>query len=159
MSAASRAESEPRSDRFRTAARAYFVYGAVYWIGGAYLAWQGIGVRAERSIVWVGVAWIIIGLILVFLIPFLLRRPRRWFERWVLSRRDFARIITLFMAVRAWEVLRVALRRETATVPAPWGGVITFRAGAAVFFVVTVMALVLVARAAWAETAADGEAA
>ena len=71
---------------------------------------------------------------------------------------DFARIITLFMAVRAWEVLRVALRPETATVPAPWGGVITFRAGAAVFFVVTVMALALVARAAWAETAADGEA-
>jgi hypothetical protein len=34
-------------------------------------------------------------------------------------------------------------------VPAPWGGEISFRAGAAVFLVVTVVALVLVARAAW----------
>jgi hypothetical protein len=55
--------------------------------------------------------------------------------------------------VRAWHVLRVAIRPETATVAAPWGGEITFRAGAIVFFLVTVGALALIARAAWAQAA------
>jgi hypothetical protein len=54
------------------------------------------------------------------------------------------------MAWRALEVLRVALRSATAAVPAPWNGEIPFRAGAAVFFLVTIAALALVARAAWA---------
>ena len=34
-------------DRFRDAARAYFVYGVIYWVGGVWLAFQGIGVRGE----------------------------------------------------------------------------------------------------------------
>jgi hypothetical protein len=93
--------------------------------------------------------WIILGLVFVLAIPYLLRRPRPWFEHWVLSRRDFARILTVLMAVRAWYVLRVALRPETASVAAPWGGEIPFRAGAAVFFLVTVVALLFVAVAAW----------
>jgi len=134
-------------DRFRDAARAYLVYGIVYWIGGVYLALNGVGVRGTMETA--GVSWIILGLLLVVAIPYLLRRPRRWFERWVLGRRDFARILTLLMAIRAWHVLRVVLRPETASVPAPWGGEITFRAGAAVFFLVTVVALLFVAVAAW----------
>ncbi|HEV8584315.1 MAG TPA: hypothetical protein VGT02_05045, partial [Methylomirabilota bacterium] len=85
----------------------------------------------------------------VIVIPYLLRRRRAWFERWVLSRRDFARILTVLMAFRAWHVLRVVLRPETASVAAPWGGEITFRAGAAVFFLVTVVALLFVGVAAW----------
>ena len=134
-------------DRFRDAARAYLGYGIVYWVGGVYLAFHGVGVRGEMASASVG--WIVLGLVFVIAIPYLLRRPRAWFERWVLGRRDFARILTLFMAIRAWHVLRVALRPETATVAAPWGGDITFRAGAAVFFLVTVVALLFVAVAAW----------
>jgi hypothetical protein len=136
-------------DRFRAAARAYFVYGVVYWIGGVYLAWHGVGVRAGPSVAWRGVAWILVGLVLVVLVPFLLRRRRTWFERWILSRRDFARILALFMALRAFEVARIALRSGGASVPAPWSGVISFRGGAALFFVVTVTALVFVVLAAW----------
>jgi len=139
-------------DRFQVASRAYLAYGVVYWIGGAYLATQGVGVRGERMMQ-PGVAWIVVGLALVVAIPYLLVRPRAWFERWVLSRRDFARVLTAFMAVRAWHVLRVAIRPESATIAAPWGGEITFRAGAIVFFIVTVAALTLIARAAWAEEA------
>ena len=133
--------------KFRAAALAYLVYGVVYWIGGAYLALQGIGVRGAtaRS----GVVWIAVGLVLAVGIPWLLWTRPAWFERWILSRRDFARILTALMAFRAWHVLRVALRPETASVPAPWGGEITFRLGAAVFFVVTVAALAFVAGAAW----------
>ena len=81
--------------------------------------------------------------------PYLFRKPRVWFERWILSRRDFARLVAVFMALRALAVLRVVLRPQTATVAAPWGGDITYRAGAGVFFVVTVVALFFVARAAW----------
>jgi hypothetical protein len=139
-------------DRFQVASRAYLTYGVVYWIGGAYLATQGVGVRGERMMQ-PGVAWIVVGLALVAVIPYLLARRRAWFERWVLSRRDFARVLAAFMAVRAWHVLGVAIRPETATVAAPWGGEITFRAGAIVFFIVTAAALALIARAAWAEEA------
>jgi len=135
------------SDPFRDAARAYFIYGVVYWIGGVYLAFHGVGARGTRT--GAGIAWIVLGLVLVVGIPYLLRRRRAWFERWVLSRRDFARIVALLMAVRAFEVLRVAVRPVTATVPAPWGGDLTVRAGAIVFFVVTVLALGFVSRAAW----------
>jgi hypothetical protein len=134
-------------DRFRDAARAYLVYGIVYWVGGVYLALHGVGVRGEMT--GAGVGFIVLGLVFVVAIPYLLRRPRAWFERWVLGRRDFARILALFMALRAWHVLRVVLRPETASVAAPWGGEITFRAGAAVFFLVTVVALLFVAVAAW----------
>jgi len=57
-----------------------------------------------------GVVWIVLGLVLVVLIPYLLAQRRAWFERWILSRRDFARVLAAFMALRAWHVLKVALR-------------------------------------------------
>jgi hypothetical protein len=140
-------------DRFRVAARAYFAYAVVYWIGGVYLVWHGVGipgpVTPSRRAVYV-VFWALAGLVPTLVIPYLLRRPRVWFERWLLSRRDFARILALFMAWRSVEVLRVAWRPATATVAAPGGGEISFRVGAALFFLVTAAALTLVARAAWA---------
>jgi len=141
------------SDRFRAAARAYFTYAVAYWIGGVYQVWQGVGIPgpvtpAKRA----GYLafWALAGLVPMFVVPYLLRRRRVWFERWILSRRDFARVLSLFMAWRALEVLRVALRSATATVAAPWGGEISFRIGAVLFFLVTAVALALVARAAWA---------
>lgn len=137
--------------RFRDAARAYLVYGVVYWIGAAYAAFHGVGVRAEGRIDWRGMVWVILGLVFVILIPYLLRRRRSWFERWILSRRDFARIISLSMAWRAVEVGTRALRPQSASLPAPWGGEISFRLAYIVFFVVTVAALAFVARAAWSE--------
>ena len=137
--------------RFRDAARAYLVYGVVYWVGAAYAAYHGIGVRAEGRIDWRGMLWVILGLVFVIAIPYLLRRRRPWFERWILSRRDFARIISLSMAWRAVEVGTRALRPQSASVPAPWGGEVSFRLAYTVFFVVTVAALFFVARAAWSE--------
>ena len=44
----------------------------------------------------------------VIVFPWLLRRERAWFDRWILSRRDFARILTLLVALRALEVARIA---------------------------------------------------
>jgi hypothetical protein len=146
-------ERDPAGDPFRTAASAYLLYGVVYWLGGVWLAMQGVGVRGGGSVAWRGVAWILAGLVFVVLVPFLLRRRRRWFERWILSRRDFARVIAVLMAFRAVEVARVALRADGPAVAAPWGGEISFQAGAVVFFLVTVAALFFVARAAWTEPA------
>jgi hypothetical protein len=138
--------------RFRAAARAYLAYAVVYWIGGVYLVWHGVGVpgpaTAATRLAYTAF-WGVVGLVPMLLIPFLLRRRRPWFERWILARRDFARILALFMTWRAVEVLRVATRPASAAVPAPWGGEISFSVGAALFFVVTVVAAALVARAAW----------
>jgi hypothetical protein len=138
----------PRDDRFQTAARGYFVYGLVYWLGGAWLWLHDVGRDTPWSLVWIA-----LGAVLVVLVPFLLRRRRPGFERWILSRRDFARLVAIFMFLRVLAVLRVVLRSDTAVVPAPWGGLISYRAGGAVFLLVTVIALVLVARAAWATDA------
>ena len=72
----------------RTAARAYFAYAVVYWIGGMYLVWHGVGIPgpitpAKRA----GhlAFWGLIALLPTFVIPYLLRRPRAWFERSVQS--------------------------------------------------------------------------
>jgi hypothetical protein len=135
-------------DRFRVAARAYFVYGVVYLVGGSWLWLHDVGRGFAGS--W---AFILGGATLVVLIPFLLRRPRRWFERWILTRRDFARIVVLLMALRVVAVARVVVRSGTASVAAPWGGPISYRLGGVVFLVITVVALALVARAAWSEEA------
>jgi hypothetical protein len=137
-----------RPDPFRAAARAYLAYGLVYLVGGSYLVAYGVGVRGPLA----AVAWVAVGAGLVLAIPYLLAAPRGWFERWVLSRRDFARIVAVLMAVRALKVGQVAVRPETASVPLPLGGAVSFRVGAALFFVVTVVALVLVARAAWSRS-------
>jgi hypothetical protein len=139
-------------DPFRLGARAYLLYGVVYWIGGVYLAAHGVGVRGGRMMQ-SGVVWIVLGLVFVVLIPYLLAQRRAWFERWILSRRDFARVLTVLMAWRAVKVLGVVWRPETATVAAPWGGEITFRAGAGVFLIVTIAALFLIGRAAWSKEA------
>ena len=138
--------------RFRRAARTYLAYALLYEIGGVYLVAQGVGVPAgagPRGRVLYVLFWAVLGLVPLLGVPYLLRRPRAWFERWVLSRRDFARVLALFMAYRAFKVAHVALRGETAAVAAPWGGALTFRAGALVFLVVTLIALAFVARAAW----------
>jgi hypothetical protein len=139
-------------DRFRTAARTYLGYALFYEIGGVYLVSQGVGVppaAGARGRAIYALFWAVIGLVPLLGVPYLLRRPRAWFERWGLGRRDFARILAVFMAYRAFKVAHVALRGQTAVIAAPWGGEITFRAGAAVFLVVTLLALAFIVRAAW----------
>ncbi|MBM4439920.1 MAG: hypothetical protein FJ027_05845 [Candidatus Rokubacteria bacterium] len=135
--------------RFRAAAVGYLAYGLVYYVGGLYLITQGVGVMGGRrgSLTF----WAVAGLLPLLLIPFLLWARRRWFERWVVTRRDFARLVAIFLTFRALKVGETALNTDGAAVAAPWGGVLmTFQTGAALFLVVTLAALVLVARAAWA---------
>jgi len=135
--------------RFRAAARAYVVYGLVYLVGGLYLISQGIGVMGAAT----GAAttrtmlrWGLIGLIPLVAVPWLLAHRWSWLGGW-LSRRTFAWVLAVLLAVRAVKVAEAAWRSTTA-VAAPWGGEITFRVGATVFLVVTLTALGFVVRAA-----------
>jgi hypothetical protein len=137
------------SDPYRAAARAYFVYGIVYLIGGLYLVSQGVGVMGSSTggaTARTMLRWGLIGLIPLVLIPWLLSRPWSWLGGLV-SRRGFAWLVAILLAVRAYKVGQVA-RHGGASVAAPWGGEISFQTGAVVFLVVTLIALACVLRAA-----------
>jgi hypothetical protein len=144
-------------DPYRAAARAYVVYGLVYLAGGLYLLSQGVGVMGGPASGETGrtmLRWGLIGLIPLVVIPWLLSRRWSWLGGLV-SRRTFAWLIALLLALRAYKVGHVALRGG-ASVPAPWGGEVSFQAGALVFLPVTLIALAFVLRAA---AARDGVAA
>jgi hypothetical protein len=135
----------PRDERFRQAAWVYAGYGVIYWLGGLFLAAGGLGPRGtERG----GAAWFVVGALLIVVIPWLLRRERAWFERWVLSRRDFARVLTVLVALRALEVGRIAWARARDVVMVR-GLAIHLGPGALAFALVTVLTAVALARAAW----------
>ncbi len=138
--------------RCRIAARGYLVYGIVYYVGGLYLLWHGVGAMGAmegRRFSTLGF-WALAGLVPMLVIPYLIAARRGWFERWVFSRRDFTRVVALFLAFRAYKIGQVIARPHGGSVPAPWGGSITFEVGAAIFFVITLGALAVVVRAAWA---------
>ena len=137
-----------RDDRFRQAAWTYVLYGVVYWLGGLALAAAGRGPRGmERG----GVAWFVVGALFVVVFPWLLVRERAWFDRVVLSRRDFARVLALLVAFRAVEVARLALASrppDASRVPVLGVGV-PVDAGAWVFCLITVVTAAVLARAGW----------
>jgi hypothetical protein len=137
--------------RFQRAARAYLVYGIFYYVGGLYMLWHGVGVvgSMEGRRLSALAFWALAGLVPMLVIPYLIARPRAPFERWILTRRDFTRVVALFLAFRAYKVGQVITHHHGGSVPAPWGGSITFQAGAVVFTLVTLGALVFVAWAGW----------
>jgi hypothetical protein len=138
-----------REERYRQAAWAYVVYGVVYWLGGLVLATAGFGPRGmERG----GRAWFAAGALFVVVIPWLLVRERGWFARWVLSRRDFARVLTLLVVLRAVEVGRIAWRSSALTVAA-LGVEVPMSVGAWVFCLLTVVTALMLGRAAWGRDA------
>jgi hypothetical protein len=134
-----------REARYRQAAWTYVAYGVVYWLGGLALATGGLGPRGmERG----GITWFVVGALFVVAFPWLLVKERPWFDRWVLSRRDFARVLTLLVAIRAVEVARIARIPRAETVSA-LGLDVPMRAGAWVFCLLTVVTAAMLARAAW----------
>ena len=136
-----------REEKFRQAAWVYFVYGVIYWFGGLYLQMQGLGPRRYVFV------WFILGGVFVLLFPYLLGRDVPWFDRWVLSRRDFARVLTLLVFFRAFEVGRIVFRGSvTAAMPSIGGGIFPTRAGAWAFFFITLVTGMVLARAAWASS-------
>lgn len=133
-----------REEQFKQAAWTYFAYGVVYWFGGLYLKMQGLGPRRHVAF------WFIVGAAIVLVFPYLLRHEVAWFDRWVLSRRDFARVLTVLVLFRAFEVGRIALRGPASSMmPGIGGGIPGTTLGAWVFFVITLATAVMLARAAW----------
>jgi len=122
--------------KFRQAAWAYAVYGASYLGGAIYLAVMGVTPRALTSGDWI---WFALGGMILFLFPWLLWRGYKW----------FARVLVFLMAYRAWEVLKIALAPASKDVALPGGGSIPMAYGALAFFLLTVGAAAMVARAAW----------
>jgi hypothetical protein len=136
-------------DPFRAAALAYLGYGIVYLVGGLYLISQGIGVMGERTADATGstmLSWGLLGSIPLVLIPWLLWFPWSMLGGFV-SRRAFAWVVALLLAIRVYKVGEVATRGG-ASVAAPWGGEISFQFGAIIFLLVTLIALGFVLRAA-----------
>ena len=139
-----RSVSAPVDAKFRQAAWTYLVYGAIYWVTALYLQLSAFTVRGPL-LVWFG-----IGALIALGVPWLLVRRRRWFERWILSRRDFARILTVLVAVRAIAVAALALRGPGGLrMPSLGGGVPTNAWGAWVMALVAAITAVMLARAAW----------
>jgi hypothetical protein len=134
-----------RETRYRQAAWTYVAYGVVYWLGGLVLATAGLGPRGmQRG----AAAWFIVGALFVIVIPWLLLRERGWFDRWILSRRDFARVLALLVALRAVEVARIARAPRAETVSA-LGLDVSMSLAAWVFCLLTVVTAAMLARAAW----------
>lgn len=127
-------------DRFRDAARAFLLYALTDWLGGSWLTGEG-----GSS---VGPTWLAVGVVVLVAIPYMLRRRRAWFERWVLGRRDFARLLAVVMLARAAALLRLVLDPEAKAVALGWSEAIV-RAGAAGLFVLAIIAMLFVAVAAW----------
>jgi hypothetical protein len=139
------AATAAHGERYRQAAWAYIAYGVVYWLGGLALAQSGLGPRGmERG----GAAWFVVGALFVVVFPWILVAERGWITRWILSRRDFARILTLLVAIRAVEVARIARMPRAETIGV-LGLDVPVRAGAWVFCLLTIFTAVLLARAAW----------
>jgi hypothetical protein len=136
--------SEIIDARFRQAAWTYLVYGAIYWVTALYMQLRVFEVRGPL-LVWFG-----IGALIALGVPWLLIRRRRWFERWILTRRDFARILAVLVAVRAFAVAWLALRGPGGMrMPNLGGGVPTNALGAWMMALVAAATAVMLARASW----------
>src|SRR3972149_11684326 len=97
-------------EKFSQAARCYLGYGLVYWLGGAYLAAQGIG--AGR-----GLVWLALGAVFVALFPWLIARgPRGAGYLW------FVRVLSVVVLWRAIMAARGAVERRVPSGPPPRGG-------------------------------------
>ncbi len=132
-----------RERKFRQAAWTYLAYGVVYWITALYL--QLTVFPARGSMFWFGA-----GALIAVGVPWILAAPRPWFERWVLARRDVARILAVLVAVRAVFVARLALAGpESMRMPSFGGGVPPNAAGAWLMAAIAAATAVMLARAAW----------
>ena len=134
--------------RYRQAAWAYAAYGVLYWLGGLVLVAAGRGPRGlERG----GWGWFVVGALFVVIIPWLLWRERPWFDRWLVSRRDFGRLLARLVTLRAVEVARLAgaARPPEGRTVTTFGVAVPVDLAAWAFSLVTLATAVLLARAAW----------
>ena len=124
-----------RTQKYRQAAAAYFGYGLVYLLGAAHLGLTGASARASG-----GLIFYLVGAAIVVLFPWLLWKEFKW----------FARVLAVFLLYRLGGLAYVIAQDDGKTVPFFFGSEIPQLYGAVVFVIVTVVALVFVARAGFA---------
>jgi hypothetical protein len=130
--------------KFRQAAGTYLAYGIVYWVVALYLQLRVFTVRGPLLV------WFALGAAIALGVPWLLMRRRRWFERWILARRDFARIVAALVALRAIAVASIALHGPARMrMPSLGSGVPATEAGAWLMALVAAVTCLMLARAAW----------
>lgn len=135
--------SGARGDKFRQAAMTYLAYGVVYWVVALYLQLRVFEVRGPLLV------WFAIGALIALGGPWLLGRRRPWFERWIVTRRDFARVLAVLVALRTLAVAWIAWRGPSMRMPTFGGGVPPSAAGAWVMAAVAGVTAAMLARAAW----------
>jgi hypothetical protein len=138
---------------FRQAAWTYLAYGLIYWLSALYLQLRVFEVRPA-----VLLFWFVLGAVIALGVPWLLIRRRPWFERWVLSRRDFARLLAVLVFARAAAVGWLAVGgSQSLRMPRLGGGVPPSPASAWAMAAVALAAGVMLARAGWAAGAGPDE--
>jgi hypothetical protein len=134
-------------ERFRRAAVTYLVYGVVYWVVALYLQMRVFAVAPSLMI------WFVIGAAIAVGVPWILWRRRPWFERWVLCRRDFARLFAALVTVRVVTICWLAWQGpEALRMPRFGGGIPPSRAAALLMALIAAIAAVALARAAWRDS-------
>lgn len=125
-----------KTDRYRQAAVAYFVYGVLYLFGALYLVETGASIRgAESDSLW----WFVIGAVMMVALPALVWMRFKWVTR----------ILALLVVVRIAGLVRIIYGDAGETVPLPWGGEMPRVYGAAVFLTVAAAVCALLVRAGW----------
>lgn len=136
-----------RDARFKQAALAYLIYGIIYLGGAVYLAWVGVGARGMTGTS-AGIIWFLLGALFIVVFPWLISKGAQgrgylWFTR----------VLTLLVAFRAFVVGQVMIAPTVPAVPLPGGGELSMSAGAALFFIITLATVAMLARAAWSRAA------
>ena len=136
--------TEGAERKFRQAAWTYLGYGVVYWLVALYLQLTIFPIGGRMLV------WFVVGAAIAVGVPWLLVRRRGGFERWILSRRDFTRLMAVLVAARTVAVVSIALHGPaTMRMPSFGAGVPTTEAGAWLMALVAAATAVMLARAGW----------
>jgi hypothetical protein len=123
--------------RYKHAALAYLIYGLIYLGGAIYVAQVGIAARAMASGSFI---WFLVGAAITVGFPILIYKGFKWFTR----------VVVALLLIRIGGLIKVIFGPEASRpIPMPWGGEVPLVIGAIGFLVVTLMACIMLARAAW----------
>jgi hypothetical protein len=126
-----------RQQRYTHAALAYLIYGLIYLGGAIYVAQTGI---VARGMTGGNLVWFLVGAAITVGFPILIYRQFKWFTR----------VVVVLLLIRIVGLLKVILGPEAGRpVPLPWGGEMPLALGGIGFLVVTAVACLMLARAAW----------
>ena len=126
-----------RSEKYRQAAVAYFIYGLLYLFGAVYAASTGISERAALSGGSIG--WFVIGGVVVLLFPYLIWSGYKWFTR----------VLAALLMVRITGLILTLTTEGSRVISMPGGVQLPGVIGSLIFLLVTLAAFGMLVRAGW----------